>query len=100
MKNELIKDNWLEEEKARESRISIWEMYDNRRDVFNEHQENCDRNNVYQEHVTMHNRYRNLSSGNSDQYYNSEFSRKVMGIVAVSVLIVVLFILLVVFFSM
>lgn len=52
---ELTKDNWLRDEKARESRISIWEMYDNRKAVYNDHQENCEREQVASFHTRKHN---------------------------------------------
>ena len=61
MIKENIKDNWLKEEMAREEKISIWDLYDNRKDVFDEHHNNCERQELERKHAYRHanQRFRN-----------------------------------------
>ena len=87
---EMIKDNWLKEEKAREAKISIWEMYDNRKVVYDEHRENCEREEVAESHSNAHN-YQNtvLRSANANPDKAAEV---IISTVASIIVFVVLFI--------
>lgn len=56
MKNDLyeVHDDWLEKERRREERLSVWSLFDNRLINYQEHQENCERAAVEQEHKEVH----------------------------------------------
>ena len=55
------RDNWFQEEKERESKISAWDL-DSASLSRMEHEENCEREELAQEHEYRHNRARKLDS--------------------------------------
>lgn len=54
------KDNWLAQEKKRESHISVWDMDDRASKVKSEHEDHCEAEEVKEEHEFRHNQYNQI----------------------------------------
>lgn len=74
MNYEVERDNWIEEERARERKISIWAMYDNQKDALDSHEEYCDRRAVEEEHIEAHQMTEKIQ--NRRKYSNTKMSKQ------------------------
>ena len=95
MNNGFEKDNWIEEERARESKISIWSMYDNRKDVFDSHEQFCDRREVEREHRRAHQMAERIQ--NRRQYSNTKMSKQQENAIQAVLSIIIAIIMMIVF---
>ena len=98
MNYETERDNWIEEERARERKISIWAMYDNQKDVFDSHEEYCDRRAVEEEHKAAHQMAEKIQ--NRKKYSNTKMSKQQEQAFSALLSTVVAIIMMIIFLSM